>query len=234
MPAKSKKGEKLIADVSETAQDGPQQGLVVTEDMSIVHSMVSPQQALQNWKDYQELCKAILAPEDLQEISMYAAGKGTVKKVFKKKSAWRKLATAFNLSVEVLKEERKEYPATPTNATAYFVIEVTARATAMNGRRMDGTGSCASNERGFSKLEHDVRATAETRAKNRAIADMIGGGEVSAEELLQMEENQKQKCPRNHEELPQKEVSSEGKNKGRPYQKCPSCTFFRWLDEPSS
>jgi len=31
--------------------------------------------------------------------------------------------------------------------------------------------------------EHDVYALAHTRAKNRAIADLIGGGEVSAEEI---------------------------------------------------
>jgi len=31
--------------------------------------------------------------------------------------------------------------------------------------------------------EHNIYATAETRAKNRAISDMVGGGEVSAEEM---------------------------------------------------
>jgi hypothetical protein len=30
---------------------------------------------------------------------------------------------------------------------------------------------------------HNLIATAETRAKNRAISDLVGGGEVSAEEL---------------------------------------------------
>jgi hypothetical protein len=44
-------------------------------------------------------------------------------------------------------------------------------------------GACASNERRFAHLDHDVRATAHTRGKNRAIADLVGGGEVSAEEL---------------------------------------------------
>ena len=35
-------------------------------------------------------------------------------------------------------------------------------------------------------MEHDVYATAHTRAKNRAISDLVGGGEVSAEEMLAM------------------------------------------------
>ena len=35
----------------------------------------------------------------------------------------------------------------------------------------------------FNNAEHDVLTTAHTRAKSRAIADLVGGGEVSAEEL---------------------------------------------------
>ena len=35
----------------------------------------------------------------------------------------------------------------------------------------------------FSNPENDVRGTAHTRAKNRAISDLIGAGEVSAEEI---------------------------------------------------
>ena len=35
----------------------------------------------------------------------------------------------------------------------------------------------------FSNAEHDVPSTAHTRAKNRAISDLIGAGETSAEEL---------------------------------------------------
>jgi hypothetical protein len=143
------------------------------ESMAIVMPAVSPQQAKAAMKAYQAMVSAILdGGTDYQKIG---------DKSFKKKSAWRKLATAFNLSVEVISEVRKEYLlGTPDK---YFVVEVTAKATAMNGRSMTGLGSCASNERGFAHVEHDVRATAETRAKNRAISDLIGAGEVSAEEM---------------------------------------------------
>ena len=89
-------------------------------------------------------------------------------------------ALAFNLSDEMLKEERKQYK---INNQEHFVWEATVRVTAPNGRFSEATASCASNERKFSHPEHDVRATAHTRAKNRAIADLIGGGEVSAEEM---------------------------------------------------
>ncbi len=208
-------------------------------DAEIVKPMVSPEQALAAWKAFQDLKTKLLEPSDYHVLQMFQMGKGMVKKPFIKKSGWRKLATVFNLSVEIVSEKRVEYPimeykdkkTEKTEVRPGFVVEIVARVTASNGRFMEGTGSCASNERGFAHLEHDMRATAETRAKNRAISDMIGGGEVSAEEMVQMEEDQKNKCIRDHSKLPEKVVVTEGKNKGRPYLKCPSCTFFKWLDQ---
>jgi hypothetical protein len=38
---------------------------------------------------------------------------------------------------------------------------------------VESSSSCASDERDFNNLNHDVRATAQTRATNRAIADLI-------------------------------------------------------------
>ena len=58
------------------------------------------------------------------------------------------------------------------------------KVSAQNGRFAFGVGACASNERNFSHVEHDTRSTAHTRAKNRAVSDLIGGGEVSAEEMM--------------------------------------------------
>lgn len=199
----------------------------VVTPIGIVRPLVTAQEALEAWKAYQDLKTKLLDPSDYQVIVMFQAGKGSVKKPFVKKSGWRKLATAFNISDEVIKEERKEY--TDEKGNKYFVQEVTARATASNGRIMDGTGSCASNERGFAHLEHDVRATAETRGKNRAIADMIGGGDVSAEEVEQQEEAKKAACEVNHDDLPQKEVTMKGPNKGRPYVRCTKCAYFKWM-----
>jgi hypothetical protein len=53
---------------------------------------------------------------------------------------------------------------------------------------MDGTGACTQDEKGFdgkplARSLHETRATAETRAKNRAISDLMAFGEVSAEEI---------------------------------------------------
>lgn len=92
------------------------------------------------------------------------------------RQGWRKLATALNISVTTEAEQRHEIP-------GGFAWTFTLRAAAPNGRAFDGVGACTSTERPFTHPEHDVRATAYTRAANRAIADLIGGGELSAEEI---------------------------------------------------
>ncbi len=55
--------------------------------------------------------------------------------------------------------------------------------TAPNGRQTEGVAICTSTEKKFAHPEHDVYTTCHTRAKNRAISDMIAAGEVSAEEM---------------------------------------------------
>lgn len=103
---------------------------------------------------------------------------------FVKKSGWRKIATWFGLSVEIVRERvERDEQGDPLRAS------VVARAQAANGRFMDGDGHCSSSEKRFksdkgrAKLENDLIATATTRAKNRAIADLVGMGAVSAEEV---------------------------------------------------
>lgn len=133
------------------------------------------------------------------------------------KSGWRKIATAFNLSVEIVDHEIWV-------EDGIVKARVVARATAPNGKVSTEIGMCASNEAnsmtrlegnaevskdqvsekygGFDEEdillvdsawrglhdprevnEHNILATAATRAKNRAISDCVGGGEVSAEEI---------------------------------------------------
>ena len=59
-------------------------------------STVNVDQALQEWNAYQEITEKMLDESDYQNI------KG---KMYKKKSAWRKYARAFNINTEILKEE---------------------------------------------------------------------------------------------------------------------------------
>ena len=50
---------------------------------------------------------------------------------------------------------------------------------------------------------------------------------------MQLEESKKEKCPKDHSKLPQKLVTTEGKNYNRPYVRCTACTFFEWQDQDS-
>lgn len=121
------------------------------------------------YHEYNKLKQMLLTESDYQTIKW---------KTCIKKSGFRKLACAFGISIQVTKENR-------INFDTYFVYEITCRATSPNGRYIEACASCASNEKEFSHKENDVRATAQTRASNRSISDLIGWGEVSAEEIDQ-------------------------------------------------
>ena len=118
---------------------------------------------------YERLKAAIVQPSDVQKIQ----GRD-----FLKKSFWRRVAACFGLSLDLVSETRAF---DEKNHLCYAVLY---RATAPNGRSMIGDGYCSTAEGGRGNWpEHNVRATAHTRAKNRAISDLVGGGEVSAEEM---------------------------------------------------
>lgn len=128
---------------------------------------------------YQELCAAVLVADDW-------IGAPGEPESFVKRSGWDKLATFYGASVELVGDTILERDADG------HLIRAAARARAIDprtGRRRDGGGACGRNEprfaghRGRQKIEHDLPATAETRATNRAIANLIGFGAVSAEEV---------------------------------------------------
>jgi hypothetical protein len=163
----------LVVDSTATVIDQTTGEIVPAVTMpALVRPIAEPEEIVAAWKQFEDLKQRILTHIDFQEIQ----GKPRILK-----SGWRKIAAAFGISDQLVQEERREY--TTAGGQPYFVWEVTARAIAPNGRYADAVGSCASNERRFSHLDHDTRATAHTRAKNRAVSDLVGGGEVSAEEF---------------------------------------------------
>jgi hypothetical protein len=158
---------------------------------TILEPLVDPL-AAKEAMDYYERLKASIAREsDKQRI-----GNST----YLKKSFWRRLGKCFGVSAEIVREERSirecnKYcrPKCEGQHVAYAVI---ARAVAHNGQYMDGDGFCVDNEKldkekkfNIRVNEHVCRGTAVTRAKNRAISDLVGGGEVSAEEMPDYDEN---------------------------------------------
>lgn len=140
--------------------------------------------AVKQWEDYQELCKRLLDGTDYQPITVKEKDeKGNwvaVQRSFPKKSAFFKLGRAFNVDTEIVCKEEYRHPRTHRVIDVYYEV----KATLPNGRNVVANASCDKYEKGKDKASaHDLRATAETRATNRAIAKLIGAGEVSYEEV---------------------------------------------------
>lgn len=137
--------------------------------VGIVSPLVNPAAARQAIQQYEALKAAIVQPSDIQRIQ----GRDFLKKAF-----WRRVATCFGLSLDLVSEQRGH----DEKGSLYY--SVIYRAIAPNGRTMTADGYCSTSEPGrVGWPEHNVRATAHTRAKNRAISDLVGGGEVSADEV---------------------------------------------------
>lgn len=122
---------------------------------------------------YQAGLNAVLDESDVQSFTDRRGGRHK----FVKRSGWRKIALWCDLSlenrgVEVDRDENGK----PLRA------RVVARASAPNGRYADGEGGCDMGERP-NMSEHDMLATAATRAFNRAISNLVGLGAISAEEV---------------------------------------------------
>ena len=150
-----------------------------TTDMVVAQPLlpIDPGRAAEVMDQYQRTTRAWLSADDW-------IGEPGAEGSFVKRSGWDKIATAYELSTEVISEsiERDEKGEA---IRAHAVV----RAIAPSGRYRDGTGGCGINEPRFrsyggtQKVEHDLPATAETRATNRAISKLVGFGAVSAEEV---------------------------------------------------
>jgi hypothetical protein len=118
---------------------------------------------------YDDACRALIGPNDVQKEG---------NREFKKKSAWRKLARHFGISTRVIHREREWL-------NDDFIASVTVRALAPWGQFAEAEGACCTDEEsGRRQISvSDCIATAETRATNRAISNLIAMGEVSADEL---------------------------------------------------
>ena len=157
--------------------------IVVVEQDSAAISTVNVEQALEEWNAYQKITELMLDETDYQQIQGRA---------FKKKSAWRKYARAFNITTEIIDKDIVKTDKGQVKEASFIV-----RATLPTGRYADGWGNCSRQEGNKAHPNHDIPATAMTRATNRAIADLIGAGEVTAEEIqaeLQMEKIERAKA----------------------------------------
>jgi hypothetical protein len=151
-----------------------------------ISPVMKPEEAKKLSAEYQALIKSVADKGDFTKIGP---------KMHPNKQFANKLARFFGLSVEIVKAEkenatkRTSLPNGQIKDEAYFVWHIVARATAPNGQYRDGDGHCATSERNFAHYHHDVYAQAVTRAKNRAILELVGMGEVSEEEIVSVKAN---------------------------------------------
>jgi hypothetical protein len=170
--------------------------------------------AIEQFNLYQKLKTQLGQPNDFQVI------KG---KPHPKKSFVRKVQRFFNISCELIKEEPLKEDG---KIIAWLVI---ARATHQaTGAFQDGDGACTYQEKIEKRIPatlNNIRSHATTRAKNRAILDLVGFGDVSAEEINEGSYDPEPQPPQPTEEERKakgiKAMYTEASNKGltKPEQK---------------
>jgi len=155
-------------------------------------AIITQQQIVKPAVSTQDMERAISAYKSLQETLDRALPdciQSIAGKHFRKKNYWRAVKVAFNLRVECIKEEKIDL----NNDDWGYVV--TYRAIAPNGASADGDGSCTYKEKATGQVRptlHNIRSQAHTRAFNRAVSNLVGFGEVSAEEVIGEQETQKE------------------------------------------
>ncbi|MFP3261665.1 MAG: hypothetical protein RXP28_02295 [Nitrososphaeria archaeon] len=178
-------------------------------------TLVTPNviEAITSMRAFQELKGKLLDDNDVVQIE----GRKYIKR-----SGWRKIALAFNISTEIIEVSREE-------KDGKYIVRVKARAVAPNGRVSEEIGVCDSSEFESSRLKasiHNIETKATTRALNRAISNLVGGGEVSAEEIIADDEGsststqgpqpQSQPQPQGSQPQPQQTINIQWKQSRNP------------------
>lgn len=162
---------------------------------ALVRVVAQPSEIVAALREFQDLKRQILTEADYQTYNQRVKVNGkweNQSRKFVKKSGWRNIARSFGISLEKGNETVEDLP------EGHVRVTWTVRAIAPSGQFCEGVGACDSKEDRFQtkvyensqvvgmKTEykfHDITSTAYTRAANRAISDLVGGGEVSAEEV---------------------------------------------------
>ena len=163
----------------------------------IVAPVIDEETAIQHFQRFQRLKQRVL--DDSDYIFYDSNGKPTRDKgkavnEYICKSGWRKIALMFNISCTILNKE-KFYGEDQDGKYYGWIYYVQAKAP--NGRVQDAEGVCTSRDPFFCKRknkktgeyewvdtdEKNIMHTAQTRGFNRAVSDLVGSGELSAEEV---------------------------------------------------
>ena len=166
-----KNGEALIKVIERTEEiQGEQlfpQSTQIVPVKEFDKPLISIEDAISSFEQYQGLITALMKTSDIIEVN-------GVKKA--KKSGINKIARFFGYSCEIIRAYKEDIVG-PQGGKS-FIWRVWAKAIAPTGRFRVAGAACDSLERRFAHINHDVMATAETRAKKRAIEELAGMGEL--------------------------------------------------------
>lgn len=191
-PASKPSGEKKAPEQKGTVTQPPAhreaQEVKVTPQQSEPHhditslsisgalsQIMSIDDALKVYDLFEDAKRKLLKASDYQEI----VSKGRVIGRFIKKSGWKKIQTFFGVSTDVIDVQ----VLADEDGDSFAIVK--ARAT-WGGRNATETGIYTKKEMIGRKRPYNLSnliATATTRANNRAVSAIVGGGEVSAEEM---------------------------------------------------
>lgn len=169
----------------------------VVDMIGIVSPKVTVDQVIKVFAQFQEIKGRVLQDADYHFIGKdgraaskvdYESGNASA---HIRRSGWAKIAMVFNLDIEVLGKEKHIGSTTIGVSREYYVWTYRVKASASNGRYNIAEGSASSRDPFFSKKkgievdpeESNIMMKAQTVATNRAISGLVGGGELSAEEI---------------------------------------------------
>jgi hypothetical protein len=142
---------------------------------TFIQPAASMEQMIDAFKSYQLLRDRIGEPSDFQQIPSREGPRS-----FPKKSFVRKVQRYFGLSCEIIRDE----PLRDSDGTITAWLATVKASHTGTGSSQQGDGTCSMLEKNENqRTEHNIRAHAVTRAKNRAVMDLVGFGETTADEL---------------------------------------------------
>lgn len=189
----------LVGDEPVPGETGLNVSMSQLADMGFIAPVASPQMLRAAFAYKQRLYAAILDPSDYLYTVSYQEGNKTRQYVTGRREDAEKVATTYKvqvfakpkksgivkladaLGIEATCTERQGLPGDPAATFSYVVYRAVHKRT---GREAEGVGWCDLTERGGRISKHDVIATADTRAFNRAVLRLSGFGDVSADEII--------------------------------------------------
>ena len=141
---------------------------------------------------FEKVKKKILDPKvDILYIGakgapMAYADRKQASSVYIRKSGWRKLAMVFGINLKVVDMDREDHQ---DDDGTYYLWNARVRAEHPSGKYAEGIGVANSRDQFFTRAgkrtadEKDIKLKAQTVGENRAISNLIGGGQMTAEEV---------------------------------------------------